>query len=71
MAKFESNLPSGYFTGSFFAASAACTVGGSSRIRLMNAASVHSSLSLIHFPLANVPVRRMPCLLIQKICASV
>src|SRR5215467_9215813 len=29
------------------------------------------SLSGYHFPLANMPVRRMPCLAIQKICASV
>src|ERR1043166_7125472 len=60
-----------YFGASFLGANAACTDGGSSRMRLIYAAIVHNSLSLFHFPLANIPVRRSPCFAIQKICASV
>src|ERR1051326_5921782 len=59
-----------YFGASFLGANAACTDGVSSRMCLIYAAIVHNSLSLFHFPLANIPVRRSPCFAIQKICEA-
>src|SRR6266404_677798 len=52
-------------------ASCCSTFGGSDLMRLIYAAAFHNLSSESHFPLANIPERRMPCLATKKICASV